>query len=95
MAKHLGSTNAVSCQLLMVAVSHHDTVGVVMGLLFCNPLKYVGDTGRWQGMRGAEQGVIFVLYKLAMCGNRGECTLVDIVCFEPTENKKFHWALAA
>lgn len=46
-------------------------------------------------MRGAEQGVIFFLYKLAMCGNRGECTLVDIMCFESTENKKFHWALAA
>lgn len=57
------------------------------------PLKYVGDTGRWQDMRGAEQGVIFVLYKLTMCGNRGECILVDIMCFEPTENRKFHWAL--
>lgn len=41
-------------------------------------------------MRGAELGVLFVLHKLAMCGNRNE---VDIVYFEPTENRKFHWAL--
>lgn len=46
MAKHLGSTNGVSCQLHRAAVSHHDTVGVVMGLLFCNLLSM------WETLEG-------------------------------------------
>lgn len=46
MAKHLGSANGESCQLLMVAVSHHDAVGVVMGFLLCNLLSM------WETLEG-------------------------------------------
>lgn len=46
MAKHLGSANGASCQLLMVAVSHHDAVDVVMGFLLCNLLSM------WETLEG-------------------------------------------
>lgn len=71
MAKHLGSANGASCLMLTAAVSHCDAVGVVMGFLFCNLLRMWETLEGKQGMRGAELGVLFVLYKLAVCGNRG------------------------
>lgn len=53
------------------AVSHHDAVGVVMGFLFCNLLSMWETLEGKQGMRAAGLGVLFALYKLAVCGNRG------------------------